>query len=184
MALKSTVFKASLQVADLDRGYFAEHALTIARHPSETDERMMVRVLAFALCASPDLAFGKGLSSDDEPALQEVDPGGVLQTWIEVGQPDETRVRKGCHRAVRALVLSYGGRAVDVWWEQIAPTLARFDNLTVLRLSADDTVALGKLATRSMQLSCTVQEGTVWLANGDDALQVQPETLLAAGRSS
>jgi len=179
MALKSTVFKAELQVADLDRGHFADYAFTVARHPSENDDRMMVRILAFALYAGPDLAFGKGLSSDDECALQEVDPSGVLQTWIEVGQPDETRIRKGCHRASRAVVLAYGGRSVDVWWQQIAPQLGRFDNLTVLRLSAEETQALGKLATRSMQLSCTVQEGTVWLAAGEQSLQLHPETLLA-----
>ncbi|WP_374327537.1 YaeQ family protein [Azonexus sp.] len=178
MALKSTVFKAELQVADLDRGHFADYPLTVARHPSENDERMMVRILAFALYAGPDLAFGKGLSSDDECALQEVDPSGVLQTWIEVGQPDETRIRKGCHRARRAMVLTYGGRSVDVWWQQIAPQLARFDNLTVLRLTAEETQALGGLASRSMQLSCTVQEGTVWLAAGERSLQLHPDTLL------
>lgn len=179
MALKSTVFKAELQVADLDRGHFADYALTVARHPSENDERMMVRILAFALHAGPDLAFGKGLSSDDECALQEVDPSGVLQTWIEVGQPDETRIRKGCHRARRAVVLTYGARSVDVWWQQIAPQLARFDNLTVLRLSAEETQALGGLAERSMRLSCTVQEGTVWLAAGEHSLQLHPDTLLS-----
>ncbi len=179
MALKSTIFKADLQLADLDRGYFAEHALTIARHPSETDDRMMVRVLAFALFASPDLAFGKGLSSDDEPALREVDPGGVQRLWIEVGQPDETRIRKGCHKSDRAVVLSYGGRAVDVWWEQISPALARHDNLTVLRLSAEETAALGKLAERGMKLSCTIQEGIVWLGSGETSLQLSPETLLS-----
>lgn len=180
MALKSTIFKAELQVADLDRGHFADYALTIARHPSETDDRMMVRVLAFALHAGPDLSFGKGLSSDDEPALAEVDPGGVVKLLLEVGQPDESRIRKACNRAERAVVLAYGARAVDVWWQQISPQLARFDNLTVLRLDAETTSALGKLAERSMRLSCTVQEGTIWLASGERSLQITPETLLSA----
>lgn len=179
MALKSTVFKAELQVSDLDRGHFAEYAFTVARHPSETDERMMVRILAFALYAGPDLAFSKGLSSDDDCALQEVDPSGVLRTWIEVGQPDESRIRKGCNKADRAVVLSYGARSVDVWWQQVAPLLARFSNLTVLRLTAEETQALGRLAERSMKLSCTIQEGTIWLAGGEQSIQLTPETLLS-----
>lgn len=179
MALKSTVFKAELQVSDLDRGHFAEYALTVARHPSETDDRMMVRVLAFALFAGPDLVFGKGLSSEDDCALQEIDPSGVLRTWIEVGQPDESRIRKGCNKADRAVVLSYGSRAVDVWWQQISPLLARFDNLTVLRLTAEETQALGQLAERTMKLSCTIQEGTIWLACGDRSIELSPEILLS-----
>ncbi|MDX9944814.1 MAG: YaeQ family protein [Azonexus sp.] len=177
MALKSTIFKADLQVSNLDRGHFAEYALTVARHPSENDDRMMVRILAFALFACPDLAFSKGLSSDDDCALQEIDPSGVLRTWIEVGQPDESRIRKGCNKADRAVVLSYGGRSVDVWWQQISPLLTRFDNLTVLRLSADETQALGRLAERTMQLVCTIQEGRVWLACGDASIELLPEIL-------
>ncbi len=179
MALKSTVFKAELQVADLDRGHFADYTLTLARHPSENDERMMVRLLAFACFAGPDLAFGKGLSSEDESALQEIDPSGVLRAWIEVGQPDESRIRKGCNRADRAIVLAYGARAVDVWWQQISPQLARFDNLTVLRLTAEETQALGALAERSMKLSCTIQDGVVWLASPTQSLQLQPAVLCA-----
>lgn len=181
MALRSTVFKLELQVSDLDRGHFAEYPLTVARHPSETDERMMVRILAFAMFAGPDLAFGKGLSSEDDCAVQEIDPSGVLRTWIEVGQPDENRIRKGCNKADRAVVISYGARAVDVWWQQISPLLERFDNLTVLRLSAEETQALGRLAERSMKISCTLQEGTLWLASGEQSIQLSPQILRQPG---
>jgi len=174
MALKSTIFKAELQVADLDRNHFGEYALTLARHPSETDERMMVRLLAFALFAATDLAFGKGLSSEDEPALMEIDPGGVLRTWIEVGMPDESRIRKGCHRAERAVVIAYGARAADVWWEQNADALRRYDNLTVLRLSSDEVSALAAKAERNMKLAFTHQEGMVYI----DDLVIVPERLL------
>ncbi|MCK6390395.1 MAG: YaeQ family protein [Azonexus sp.] len=177
MALKSTIFKADLQVSDLDRGHFAEYALTLARHPSENDQRMMVRLLAFALFASQDLSFGKGLSSDDEPALVEIDPSGVVRTWIEVGTPDETRIRKGANKADRAIVLSYGARAVDVWWAENSAALARYDNLTVLRLTAEDAQALSGLAERGMKVDCTIQEGTVWIAQGDTSLELRPEVL-------
>lgn len=173
MALKSTIFKADLQVADLDRGYFADYALTIARHPSETDERMMVRVLAFALHAGPDLAFGKGISNDDEPALWEIDPSGVVRLWIEVGLPDEVRVRKACHKADRVVVLTYGARAVDVWWKANADALGRFDNLEVWRLNAEEGQALAGLAQRTMKLACTVQEGTIYL----EGVELKPERL-------
>ncbi len=173
MALKSTIFKAELQVADQDRGYFGDHALTIARHPSETDERMMVRVLAFALHAGPDLSFGKGISNDDEPALWQVDPGGVIRCWIEVGQPDETRLRKACSKAEQVFVLAYGARAVDVWWRQISEHVARFEHLQVWRLSAEEGQALAELAQRSMRLACTIQEGTIYL----EGLALTPQRL-------
>lgn len=163
MALKSTVFKAELQLADLDRGHFGDYSLTLARHPSETDLRMMVRLLAFALHAGEELRFGKGLSTDDEPALWEIDPAGVIRCWIEVGQPDEDRVRKAASRAERVVVLAYGDKAVDVWWQQNRDKFARFGKLTVLRIGSDEGEALAALAERSMKLSCTVQEGRVYL---------------------
>lgn len=110
MALKATIFKADLQIADMDRGYYGGHALTLARHPSETDERMMVRLLAFALFAGERLAFGRGLSAEDEPALWQKDLTGAVELWIEVGLPDERDIRKACGRADRVVVLCYGGR--------------------------------------------------------------------------
>jgi uncharacterized protein YaeQ len=170
MALKSTIFKAELQIADLDRGYFAEHSLTIARHPSETDERMMTRLLAFALHASQDLAFGKGISTDEEPALWEVDPGGIIRNWIELGLPDETRVRKALGRAEKVVVFAYGNRGVDVWWRQNAPAFARYDKLEVWRLPGEECDALAALAERTMKFSCTVQEGVVYL----EGLELHP----------
>ncbi len=117
MALKATIFKVELQVADMDRSYYGDHALTIARHPSETDERMMLRVLAFALHAGPDLAFGKGLSTDDEPDLWQRDLTGAIALWIDVGQPDEKLLRRACGRAREVVVYAYG-RGVDLWWDR------------------------------------------------------------------
>jgi uncharacterized protein YaeQ len=181
MALKATIFKAELEVADIDRGYYASHALTLARHPSETDERMMVRVLAFALHAHPDLAFGRGLSTEDEPDLWQKDLTGAIQLWIDVGLPEERAVRKACGRAERVVVVSYGGRGSNVWWSQIAGKLDRLDNLTLIDLPAAGTQATAALAQRSMQLQCTIQEGQLWLANGKEVVHIEPATLLAAG---
>lgn len=178
MALKSTIYKAELQLADLDRGYFAEHALTLARHPSETDERMMVRLLAFALHASDSLAFGRGLSNEDEPALRDMAPNGEIERWIDVGLPDERLIRRACHRARQVVVLAYGGRSAEVWWQQTADKLAGLSNLRVLQLAPADTQALAALAARNMRLQCTIQEGTVWLGSDGANVELTPAMLL------
>lgn len=179
MALKSTIFKAELQLADLDRNYYQTHTLTIARHPSETDERMMVRVLAFALFADPALAFGKGLSAEDEPDLWRKDLTGAIELWIEVGQPEEKRIRRACGRARQVVVLTYGGRVADMWWQQNKSALQRQDRLTVINLAAEESRALASLAARGMQLQCTLQDGEVWLVVDGESTRIAPETRLA-----
>jgi uncharacterized protein YaeQ len=175
MASNATIFKTTLQIADMDRNYYADHALTIARHPSETDERMMVRVLAFARHAHPALEFTRGLSAADEPDLWQKDLTGNIDLWIEVGQPDEKRLRKACNRAARVCVYTYGGRGADLWWEQNREALARFDNLTVVNLPYQATRALAGLAQRGVQLQCTVQEGQMWIGDGQQVVQIEVE---------
>ncbi|MDA8127213.1 MAG: YaeQ family protein [Betaproteobacteria bacterium] len=162
MALKATIYKADLQVADIDRHVYGDHALTIARHPSETDERMMARVLAYALYAQDGIAFTRGLFDVDEPEVWVKDLTGEITLWIDLGQPDDARIRRACTRAEQVVVLCYGG-GCGVWWKQIAGKLARFSNLTVLQLSADASQALAALAERSMRLQCTVQDGEIWV---------------------
>lgn len=177
MALKATIFKAELVVADMDRNYYGDHNLTIARHPSETDERMMVRILAFALYADPALAFAKGLCVDDEPDLWQKDLTGLVERWIDVGQPDEKWIRKACGRAREVVVMSYG-RAADVWWNGIRDKLTRLTNLTVLNLSGDVAPALAALTARSMRLQCTIQDGQLWITDGAETVSVEPERLM------
>ena len=179
MAIKATVFKASLQVADMDRHYYAEHALTLARHPSETDERLLVRLLAFALYADETLVFGKGISSDEEPDLWQKDLTGVIARWIEVGLPDERVIRKACGRARHVVVVSYG-RAAGIWWEENRDKLQRFGNLTVLKLDSRATQSLAALASRTMQLQCAIQEGHVMLTSDAGMIEVEPELLLGS----
>jgi uncharacterized protein YaeQ len=176
MALKSTIFKADVQIADMDRQYYGDHALTIARHPSETDERMMVRLLAFVRHADPLLAFGKGLSDVDEPDLWQKDLTGAIDLWIEVGQPDEKAILKACGRASRVLVYSYSSNS-DIWWKQIGNRVERAKNLTVLQLSTDTAQALSKLAQRNMQLQCTIQDGQIWLTGNGETAAITLATL-------
>ncbi|HEX4333981.1 MAG TPA: YaeQ family protein [Usitatibacter sp.] len=168
MALKSTIFKAELQVSDLDRNHFATHSLTIARHPSETDERMMVRLLAFALNADDALEFGRGLSSEAEPDLVKRDLTGAIDLWIDVGLPDEREVRKAAGRAREVKVYLYGGRSATLWWAQNEASLARLPNLSVTEFPATITAPLASLAQRNMRIDCTIQDAQVWLAaNGE-----------------
>ena len=166
MALKSIICKAEVAIADIDRGYYRDHAFTIARHPSETDERMMVRLLAFALHADDALEFGRGLSADDEPDLWRRDLTGIIEQWIDVGLPDEREVRKACGRAREVHILAYGGRAVELWWQGARDKLERQDRLAVSEVPIDASRALSQLAGRSMRLQVTIQEGNVLVANG------------------
>lgn len=173
MALKATIFKADVQIADMDRPYYGDHALTLARHPSETDERMMLRLLAYALDAGDALAFGKGLSDEDEPDLWRHDLTGGIELWVEVGLPDERRLRRACGRAALVRVYAYGGQAAELWWKKNAADLARNPNLAVLGVPHAGSQALARLAQRNMRLQVTVQEGQVWV--GDDTRSVALE---------
>ena len=178
MALKATVYKADLHIADMDRSYYQQHNLTLARHPSETDERMMVRLLAFALYADEALAFGNALSADDEPDLWLRDLTGATELWIDVGLPDEREIRKACGRAKQAVVITYGGRPANMWWNQNRAKLEKQDNLTVLDISSESTKLLAKLAKRNMQLSCSIEDGQILLAGATDTLEISPIALL------
>ena len=181
MALKATIFKVELAVADLDRNVYENFSLTLAQHPSENDARMMVRLLAFMLFADERLECGRGISSDDEPDLWLKDLTGAIDLWISVGQLDERWLRKAAGRARRVVVLSYGDRAVDAWWEQNRNTLEKLSNLTVLRISADELQALAGLAERSMNLQCTIQDGEAMISGPGDAVNVVPVVLFRAG---
>lgn len=165
MALKSTIYKAELQIADMDRHYYGDHSLTIARHPSETDERMMVRVAAFGLFADERLEFCKGLSDTDEPDLWQKDLTGSIERWIEVGQPDERRIAKASGRSNDVVVIAYGGRTSDIWWQGVRSKVERLRNVRVWSLEAGVAEALGKLAERTMRLQMTVQDGAAWLTS-------------------
>jgi uncharacterized protein YaeQ len=176
MALTATIYKAALHIADMDRHYYQDHALTIARHPSETDERMMVRVLAFIRHAHEALSFGKGLSTEDEPDLWQKDLTGVVELWIDVGQPDDKSIRKACGRAKQVIIYTYGGRGADLWWEQIRATLERSKNLTVMNLPPETSRALAALAQRDMELHCTIQDGQIWIGDHDETVQITLET--------
>jgi uncharacterized protein YaeQ len=186
MALKSTVYKATLQVADMDRSHYRDHLLTLALHPSETEERLMMRVLAHALQAPTDdtdtpLLQARGLSDSDEPDLWQHDRTGALLQWIEVGAPDDRRLAKACGRSQRVTVYAYAASA-PVWWKGIADRVARLSNLTVWQIDSGASQTLASLAHRSMQLQVTVQDGLVWVSDGVRTAEIHPQALKLASR--
>lgn len=176
MALSATIYKAELNIADNDRGYYGTHAVTLARHPSETDERLMVRLLAYALWVDAEerLVFTRGLSDTDEPDLWNLDLTGAVQQWVEIGLPDERRLLKACGRAEQVIVLAYG-RAADVWWAGVRNKISRARNLQVYVLDAESTKALAGLANRNMDLSVNVTDRNAWVTceHGDVSLDVR-----------
>lgn len=181
MALKSTIFKATLAVADIDHGYYADHALTLARHPSETDERMMIRLVALALNAHQlqdicngdgTLAFGAGLSNVEEPDVWLRDFTGQTKIWIEVGQPEDKPVIKACGKADEVIVYCFN-HAAEIWWRGIESKLTRPQNLKVYRVPTEASQALARLAQRSMQLQATIQESTLTLGDGVNSIDVE-----------
>lgn len=182
MALRSTIYKADLQVADLDRNYYADFPLTLALHPSETEERLMVRMAAFALHAHPELTFGPGISTPEEPDLVRKDLTGRIELWIEVGQADERQLARACGRADAVVVMAYG-RAADVWWRGLADRLDRLEKLTVLRIGDEACRDLARLAARNMKLSATIQEGHLLLVSDKASAEI-PIDILKQGHSS
>jgi uncharacterized protein YaeQ len=175
MALKSTIYKAELNIANLDSHYYAQHSLTMAKHPSETEERLMVRLIAFALFANEALTFGKGLSDDEEPDLWQKDLTGAIELWIEVGLPDERVLRKACGRANKVALIIYGGRTADMWWSQNSKALLKLNNLTVINLA--DTEALTHACTRNMNVSCTIQDAQMLVSHDTGSFELSPVIL-------
>jgi len=176
MAIKSTIFKVELEVSDMGRHHYNDYQLTIARHPSENDERMMVRVLAFALNAHEFLQFTKGLSTDDEPDIWQKSLSDEIELWIDLGQPDEKRIRKACGRAKKTMIYTYQQGSSKAWWQQVQQKLERFENLRVVNFADDAVRELGLMAKRAMRLQCTIQDGSLWLSNGEQAVEVHPTT--------
>lgn len=177
MALKATINKAIISLSDMDRHYYQTLNLIIAQHPSETDRRMMVRILAFILNAHEDLAFTKGLSSDEEPEIWQKDYSEQIQLWIELGQIDEKRIKKGCNKAQKMRLYSYGS-SVDVWWSKIQNKLHDHKNLNIYKIDEQTCEQLEQLAGRSMNLQCSIDSGQIWLSNDETTVHIELATLL------
>lgn len=185
MAIKATIYKATLQIADMDRNLYGEHALTVPLQPSETEERLMVRLLAFALNVPKDdlhgtLQLARGMADADEPDLWHKDLSDQLLHWIEVGQPDDRRLAKASGRARRVSLYCYSHSAA-IWYAGIANKITRLRNLDIWQLPHTQSQALAAMAQRSMQLQVSIQDGHVYVSDGDASVEVQPQALWRGG---
>ena len=176
MALKATIYKASIHLSDMDRNYYDTLQLTIAQHPSETDQRMMLRIIAFVLNAHGDLQFGRGVSDEDEATIWQINYSKEIELWIELGTIDEKRIKKACNRSKQMKLYCYG-RSVEPWWKQIGSKLQQFDNLSIEQFSMATIESLIKLIDRNMEFQCSIQDGQLWLTAGDDTLLIETTTL-------
>jgi len=174
MAQNATIYKVELTVSDMDRHYYETHKLTVAKHPSETDERLMVRLVAFALNAHEHLEMTKGLSTDDEPDIWQKSLSGELDAWVTLGLPSEKVMRQSSGKAKKVVVYPYGGRSAEIWWDKVQNGTTRFDNLQVVNFSEADTTALAKLASRAMKLQVNIQDGELIVSVEDNVAYITP----------
>lgn len=173
MAANATIYKASLNIADMDRHYYNEHNMTMAKHPSENDLRLMVRLVAFVLNADEDLLFSKGIAQDDEPDIWQKDLSGDIKLWIDLGQPDEKRIRKACGRSEKVIIYTYQEGSASAWYKQAQKTLNRFKNLSVIYLNIDGEIE--QLAQRTMSLSCNMSDGELTMLDDEHSVIVTQE---------
>ncbi len=176
MALKATIYKANIELADMDRNYYDSLTLTIAQHPSETEQRLMVRLMAYLLNAHQDLQFGKGVSDEEEAAIWQINYSEEIELWIELGQLDEKRLKKACNKAKKVKLYCYGS-SVDTWWSQSESKLKKFQRLSIEQFEQTTTAALVKLLERNMEFQCSIQDGQLWLTSGENTLLIETKKL-------
>lgn len=176
MALKATIYKATIELANMDRNYYDSLQLTIARHPSETEQRFMVRLVAFILNAHPDLQFGKGLSDENEACIWQKDYSDVISLWIELGQLEEKRLKKACNQADTVKLYCYGN-STNTWWSQAEKFIHKLEHLTVEQFEPETCDSLVKLLSRNMEFQCSIQDGQLWLSSGDETLLIETKKL-------
>ncbi len=182
MATKATVYKAELEISDVDRGYYATHNLTLAQHPSENDRRLMARLITFALLAHERLEFGRGLSNVEDPDLWQRDDTGRIESWIELGQPEEAAIRRACGRAQQVVLVTYSGSSAEIWWNKIESALLRSKNLTVIDLDSVEVEATTRFLQRTMRLQIMIQEGCCQLLSDEECLNINPRVRMAPSR--
>jgi uncharacterized protein YaeQ len=168
MATKATIYKALLSIANMDTNYYNEHNLTLALHPSETETRLMARIIAFILNANDDLVFCKGISEDDEPDLWEKQLDGSIKLWIDLGQPDEKRIKKACGRSEKVIIYTYQENMSSTWLKQIEKSIGRFKNLTIIHIDLDENIE--ELTQRSMCLQCNISDEELTLITNDKSI--------------
>ena len=163
MALQATPYKIELNLTDIDRSVYENLRFTVARHPSETEERLCVRLIAYALWYSEQLAFGRGLSDVDEPALWEKSLDDRVLHWIEVGQPDAERITWCSRRAERFTLLAYGN--LRVWQGRVLEPLRTLKNIHVLAVDQEALANLAQDLPRALSWSVMISDGELFVTD-------------------
>ncbi len=170
MAANATIHKANINIANMDTHYYAEHNLTLAKHPSENDLRLMIRLLAFIFNANEDLIFCKGISQDDEPDLWQKDLSGDIELWIDLGQPDEKRIKKACGRSKKVIIYLYQEGMASSWFKQNKKLLNRLNNLSIIYVNIDENIE--ELCERSMSLQANISDAELNLINEERSVSI------------
>jgi uncharacterized protein YaeQ len=177
MALKSTIIKTHLSLSDMDRHVYQDISATVAQHPSENEHRLMIRLLAYALQYQEQLEFTKGLCADDEPEIWVKNYSDEIELWVELGLPDEKRLKKACNKAKQVVLYAYGENTQAMWWQKNQSKLASYNNLSVISLPFSATEQLATMAARSISLTITVQDAEIWVSNEQQSVHLVPEVL-------
>ena len=175
MAIKPTIYKFRISLSDLNRDYYDSLNLTLAQHPSEKIERMMVRVLAYCINAQKDLTFTKGLSEIDEPDIWVRTLDEQTALWIDVGEPSVDRVKKSCRLADEVKVYCFNSKA-DVWWSQSESKLKQLD-AAIYKFEWEEILELTKLVERTMDLSISLTGDSAYIATELGECEVSWQTL-------
>lgn len=174
MALKATIFKAMINIADMDRDYYTDLNLTIAQHPSETNKRMMVRLVAYILNAADGLEFTKGLCEDNEPEVWQKNYSGDIELWIDIGRPEDKRLKSACHKAKQVLLYTYGDNAQSEWWKLYSQKVLPLSNLSIFHISDEHLLAAEALVSRTMKIQASIQDGQLWLSTDTLSVLIEP----------
>jgi len=158
----------------MDTHYYAEHTLTMAKHPSESDLRLMIRLVSFALNADEALTFTKGISQDDEPDLWKKSLSGDIECWIDIGQPDEKRVKKACGRSDKVIIYVYQEGVGEAWLKQNNKVFRRLKNLSINYIKIDGD--LEALVSRTMDIQCNISDGEISFIREDQSVEIHCET--------
>lgn len=177
MALKATIFKAKISLSNLNIHHYDDLTLTIARHPSENNLRMMARILAYLMSAQEEPTFTKGISTDTEPDIWKINHDGSIDHWIELGHLDERRIRQSCSKAKKVTLYTYQGNQSLQWFTSIENGLSRFTNLDIIHFSFPDNQNIEDFAERGMNISCTIEDNEIWLSTEEDRICVQFQVL-------
>jgi len=172
MAIGASIYKVNLNLSNFNTHYYHDFNLTMAKHPSENEARMMFRLAAFCYCAHEDLEFTKGLSTQDEPELWQKDLTGDILHWIELGQPDEKRIKQAAGKSRKVSIFTTNPNSALEWESKIKKKVSS-DKVNIYHLDVTDNGPIDRFVEKSMILSCTLEDNLMHLSNDRERIGIQ-----------